>query len=307
MKAVDVKALMKRLLAHLGEEIPAAAELAEKIARAMAPAKPRSDSPLLPDLGLDRRYVKAAPHPQNAVDIFSGEWSARLPAELGVQAGSFLLFEDPRLNWALEILGGVQDRTILELGPLEAGHTFILDRAGAKQITAIEANVRAYLKCLIVKELTGLQRARFLCGDFVKFLETNTQRFDVVLACGVLYHTTDPLSFLRLLAGTTDRIVIFTHYYDETLIRRNPRTAPYFDEGIEAALNDFRCRIYPQRYSEEALASLGFCGGTELVSAWMTRGDIFAALRHFGFGRIDTAQEEPEHPNGPAFAIVAQR
>ncbi len=304
-----VKRLAKHTLARLGKEIPATAELVRKIANAMAGGE-RSPSVLLGsemDGEKLRRYVTGAPHPQNAVDIFKGEWSSRLPPELGVHAGEFLLFEDPRLRWALTVLGGIHDRTVLELGPLEGGHAYILETAGARQITAIEANVRAYLKCLIVKELVRLQHARFLCGDFVKFLETNNQRFDIVLACGVLYHMTEPLRFLELVGRATDRVVIFTHYYDEALIRGNPRTAPNFGGGVEARVSGFRCLLYPQRYGADALASLGFCGGTELVSAWMTRQDILAALRHLGFMRIETSHEEPAHPNGPAFALVAQR
>ena len=64
-------------------------------------------------------------------------------------------------------IGGVTEKTILELGPLEGGHSYMLDRAGAAQVVAIEGNARAYLKCLIVKELLGLPRVQFLCGDSV--------------------------------------------------------------------------------------------------------------------------------------------
>ena len=306
---MGVKDLAKIALARLGKQVPTAAELVRKVANVMARRAGPSGVHLRAEMDGEqfRRYVTVAPHAQNAVDIFKGEWSSRLPPELNVHAGEFLLFDDPRLRWALGVLGGVRDRTVLELGPLEGGHTYILEKGGARQVTAIEANVRAYLKCLIVRELVGLQRARFLCGDFVKFLETNNQRFDIVLACGVLYHMTEPLRFLELVARATDRVVIFTHYYDEALIRGNPRTAPNFGGGAEAAIRGFRCLIYPQRYGADALASLGFCGGTELVSAWMTRQDILEALRHLGFTRIEASHEEPAHPNGPAFALVAQR
>ena len=58
----------------------------------------------------------------------------------------------------------------LELGPLEAGHSYILDRAGALEVLAIEANRRAFLKCLVVKEMIGLPSVRFVLGDFNEFL-----------------------------------------------------------------------------------------------------------------------------------------
>ena len=120
------------------------------------------------------QYVTTTPSPQNAVDIFAGEWSSKLPEPFAeVRAGSALLFADARLEWGLTQLGGVTGKTVLELGPLEGGHTYMLEQGGAASVVAIEANTRAYLKCLITKELLGLKRARFLCGNFVAFLQAN--------------------------------------------------------------------------------------------------------------------------------------
>src|SRR3954464_14009309 len=94
-----------------------------------------------------------APSVQAAVDIFKGEWSSKFPAEAGpVTAGQWALFEDARLAWALERLGGVAGKTALELGPLEGGHSYMLQRSGAASVVAVEGNPRAYLKCLLVKE-----------------------------------------------------------------------------------------------------------------------------------------------------------
>ena len=53
---------------------------------------------------------------------------------------------------------------MLELGPLEGAHTYMLDRAGASEVVAIEGNTRAFLKCLITKELLSMPSARFLVG-----------------------------------------------------------------------------------------------------------------------------------------------
>lgn len=88
------------------------------------------------------------------------------------------------------------DLTVLELGPLEAGHTYMLEKMGARSIVAVEANSRAYLKCLIVKELFELKRAKFLLGDFVAYLKNNTRHFDLCLASGVLYHMQNPAELL---------------------------------------------------------------------------------------------------------------
>ncbi len=59
------------------------------------------------------------------------------------------------------------------IGPLSGTHIPV----GATRRTrdcgvAIQANVEAYLKCLIVKEAVGLNRSRFLLGDFCEYLGT---------------------------------------------------------------------------------------------------------------------------------------
>src|SRR5215213_6466535 len=110
-------------------------------------------------------YVRSAPSNQHALDIFKGEWAAILPAPFNdLRAGNLNLFYDNRAYWALNELGGCQGQRVLELGPCEGQHSYMLEQWGAASITSIEANTRAYLKCLIVKEVLGLQRVHFLCG-----------------------------------------------------------------------------------------------------------------------------------------------
>ena len=60
---------------------------------------------------------------------------------------------------------------ILELGPLEGAHTYRLEQLGAERILAIEANVEAYLKCLIVKEILGLIKSKLLTWRFCTISE----------------------------------------------------------------------------------------------------------------------------------------
>ena len=79
-------------------------------------------------------YIIKAPNSQNMLDIFSGEWSSRLPAgsNLVTSPGHAALFDDPRIDWAAEILGGFAGKTCLELGPLEGGHSYMMQKMGAK-------------------------------------------------------------------------------------------------------------------------------------------------------------------------------
>jgi hypothetical protein len=86
-------------------------------------------------------YITDRPSPQHAVDLFAGEWSSHFPEGApAVSGGQVRLFEDPRLVWAIDRLGGVRGKSVLELGPFEGGHSYMLERAGATSIDAIEAN-----------------------------------------------------------------------------------------------------------------------------------------------------------------------
>ncbi|MEO7370433.1 MAG: methyltransferase domain-containing protein [Ilumatobacteraceae bacterium] len=170
---------------------------------------------------VDERYVREPPSAQLAVDLFKGEWTTFLSQHLSVQAGNVPLMIDPRIDWVIQQAGGVDRRDVLELGPLEAAHTYMLEQAGAS-VTAIESNTHAYLRCLIVKELLNLRNSSFLLGDFVPYMESTDRFFDLVVASGVLYHSPDPVRMLTALARVTDRVAIWTHYYDPPLMEQTP-------------------------------------------------------------------------------------
>ena len=250
-------------------------------------------------------YVTSPPSGQNAIDIFKGEWSSQFPPEAGeIQAGQWKLFEDTRLAWGLGRLGGIVGGNVLELGPLEAGHTYMLERAGATSIVAVEANTRAYLKCLVVKEILQMKRARFLCGDFVEYLRAGPGTFDLCVASGVLYHMKDPVELIGLLSRAADRLYLWTHYFDKASMA--PDLAAKFSEGIAAQHDGFRHTLYRQSYGESAERP-GFCGAGTRFSHWMAHDDVLACLRHYGYTRIDVDYPAPDHPYGPNFAIAAAR
>jgi predicted RNA methylase len=254
------------------------------------------------------RYSKSAPSTQNALDIFSSEWTSKLPEPYAnLVAGELPLFDDGRIKWAIKSMGGINGKTILELGPLEGGHSYMLERLGAKSITAIEANTHAYLRCLIIKNLLDLNRVRFIYGDFVEFLRLNKIKFDIVIASGVLYHMMNPVEVIGLLANTTDKIFIWTHYYDYDIIKRNNQdSSKRFTGSINSGYGGFEHTLYRQEYND-ALNLASFCGGNNQFSYWMDRNELLDCLRYFGFDNIRIGFEDPNHPNGPAFALVAFR
>jgi hypothetical protein len=254
------------------------------------------------------QYVLGIPSRQNVLDLFDGEWSSMMPADSGLitRPGTAALFEDGRILWAEQQLGGFDGRKILELGPLECGHTFMLHERGALSIECIEANSRAFLKCLCIKELFGLHRANILLGDFVSHLKFNSDKYDITIASGVLYHMQDPIPVLDLILQSSDKVMIWTHYYEPSAIKASEAVSAKFGHLERASFKGFNYQF--ARYSyEKALQWTGFCGGSEPQSAWLTRNSIVDFLRHSGFTSMQIAFEDLAHPNGPCFAICAMR
>lgn len=251
-------------------------------------------------------YVMKTPNPQNAVDIFKGEWASQFPAEAGsIDAGAIPLFEDERIHWFVESIGGVRGQSVLELGPLEGGHSYMLERAGAASIVAIEANSRAYLKCLVTKEIVQLNQTRFLCGDFMEYLQDDScPHYDICLASGVLYHLLNPVELIRLLAQRqTKHVLLWTHYYDGEYVRKKGLRRR-FPSSHSSDCGGFAHTLHRQEYGI-GTRLLGFCGGGAAYSHWITRDNLIGCLQHFGYKNVRINFDHHDHPNGPAIAIAA--
>jgi Protein of unknown function (DUF1698) len=249
------------------------------------------------------KFCKHAPHPQNAVDLFHSRWASDLSEVLPeIRSGSSKLFaKDVRPRFLLEhfgnAFGNLEGRRILELGPLEGAHTYQLERLGADEIVAVEANAEAYLKCLIVKELLGLKKARFLYGDFVEFLRERHDIFDIIFCCGVLYHMEDPLTLIELMANRTDRLFLWTHYWHADSEARR--------EAVPIERFGDRFVYYRQPYPGRDSGT--FWGGNAGCFSWLSREDIVRALHCCKFTNLDVHAEHVDHPHGPCFSISAWR
>ena len=173
-------------------------------------------------------------------------------------------------------------------------------------MTAIESNSRAFLKCLVSKELLSFQRARFQRGDFVEFLKSNREQYDLVLASGVLYHMTDPLELLELMASSGRRLAIWTHYFDERIIMGSELARQFQLEPEPVSVGDVTYILHPREYLE-ALSYEGFCGGPETYARWMERDDLLDALRALGFDQVEVSHDHRDHKHGPSLLLLAER
>lgn len=248
-------------------------------------------------------YSTSSPSGQNAVDIFRGSWSSKFPPQYSIDAGNIQLFDDARISWAADRIGGVQNKTILELGPLEGGHSYMLEQMGAGRVISVEANAKNFLKCLITKEILDLKQVEFHFGDFVSFLQSSTETYDAIIACGVLYHMELPVEVIEQLSRCSDTVFVWTHYYDEQLILRVRNLA--FPRNNHSYAG-FDTTLYRQDY-EDVIFHPAFCGGPATFSHWLERDDLLRCFGHFGFSNIEIGFDEPNHQNGPALAFVARK
>lgn len=254
-----------------------------------------------------QKYIQQAPSHQNALNLFKGEWISKLPPPYDeLEAGHAELFSDGRIAWAIEKFGNIKGKRGLELGPLEGAHSYMLQQQGAAAITAVEANPRAYLRCLIVQQILGLNNVQFLCGDFIEYLRHCKEQYDFCVASGVLYHMQNPVEMIALASKCTSKLFLWTHYYDKEICKKNLFLKPRFSKEFDTQYEGFEHTLHRYEY-RSAKKWREFCGGPAPFSHWLTRDDILECCRFFGFTEIEIAFENREHPHGPSFALVATR
>lgn len=264
----------------------------------VTPAGDKSDE-LRIFLGFEQRF----PSSQTAVDIFRGRWASDLAPLLGVSGtGTVPVFtQDQRPQQAALILGKegrLVGFKVLELGPLEAAHTYLLEGLGAESVTAVEANIEAYLKCLVVKELLRLKRTTFLLGDIVEYISSKPGPFDLVFCSGVLYHMVDPVTVIRSICNVTDRCFVWSHYYDAGRHPGQFQPNSHSDRG-------FTTTYWSHTYNGDRRSQ--FWGGNKPTSVWLERDALSSAFRHFGLSDITVVDDDRNHPNGPCFMFTARR
>jgi SAM-dependent methyltransferase len=247
-------------------------------------------------------YTELGPRPDRTVSIISG-WSSILPPEINANAGNVPLFNDPRINWVISKFESLAGKNVLELGPLEGGHSYMALKAGANSLIAIEANQLSFIKCLIIKELLRLDKASFLFGNFLPWLQSNQRVFDLVLCCGVLYHMPDPLTLLQEIARSAGHIYIWTHYVPDDYNPENNKISRL--SGSQT--HNFQGKELLLYQNSYAIHGAEFCGGVYSEPVWMRRNDIFDVLNLLGFSKIEIESESLDHPAGPAIGFLASR
>lgn len=262
----------------------------------------------------DRKKVNAdtftqfelrAPHHQNAIDALPG-WSSSFPKR-GLKAGTIPLFQDGRVLSALEAYGSIEGAEILEVGPLEAMHTFILNGRRPANIDAIEANQSCFLRCLVTKEILKLDKASFYLGDIQGWLEETDKTYDFALASGVLYHMPDPGEFLRLLSKRAKAIFLWTHFFDDDVMPASDvRRRPFSGRVELRSVAGFDLHYHERSY-QNADQNASFCGGMKDRHFWLEKNEILSLLKGLGYSTIQVQAIDNDHPGGPCFSVFARQ
>ncbi|HNY31715.1 MAG TPA: class I SAM-dependent methyltransferase [Fibrobacteria bacterium] len=248
------------------------------------------------------------PSSQKAVDLFKGDWASKIPLENVVSGPREDLFCDPRIQWFIDHVNstsGLQGKYGLELGPLEGGHTAMLEKAGAEEILGIESNGRAYLKCLVVKELLGLQKAKFVFGDFVKYLQEPGKTFDFAIACGVFYHLRDPhLVFQSLRQRVNGPMFLWTHYWSKGMKESHPDTWLRFSSTRTGDVaGGKKVQLHRHEYGGSVFSG-GFFGGNARYSEWLDEDGLRQAIDSAGWKIVK--EMDASNSSGPAISAILE-
>jgi hypothetical protein len=252
------------------------------------------------------QYEQGKPDHQNAIDALPG-WNSAFPVALNLNAGKHHLYADDRIDWALRSFGSIEGKKILEVGPLEGMHTYMLHREHPARIDAIEANRLCFLRCLVTRQILDINTASFLLGDIQAWLTDHDEVYDFAIASGVLYHMADPGEFLRLLASRANAVFIWTHFFLEEAmpagdVRRNPFSGKVETKMIEG----IPVRYYERSY-QHANSNASFCGGMKDRHFWMHRDDILTLLEKLGYSDIVIRDQNFGHSGGPCFSLLARK
>jgi hypothetical protein len=233
---------------------------------------------------------------QNAVDMFN--WISQIPVA-SIKSGGMLLFSkenDLRVSDFSNTLGSIKNKTILELGSFEGGHTFQLENAGA-QVVPVEANPANFLKSLIAKNILNM-KSSFLLGDFVSFIDNNKISYDGVFAAGVLYHMQDPIGLIHKISNVTKNIYIWTLYVDD-----NQQQQWNKDDVCDVVHHDQSYKyykyVYPTDHHTRQLA------GTGPYCSRITKNDLLKALYSSGFKNIKIHLDDASYAGGANISLTA--
>jgi hypothetical protein len=225
-------------------------------------------------------------------------WTTRFEIGGKVLGGTLMLQTIPTLLWQIEAIGGVRGKRILELGPLEGAQTKKMIDEGVEEVIAVEGLSYCFLKCLIVKEAFQMNRAKFIFGDFCHYIKQyKGEKFDMVLASGVLYHQKNPAQLIYDLAKITDIVAVWSQVADTA--------HPSREESIIVGEN-IEYRGKKMIWGDLRSTSSTYCASLDDYGFWMYPEEMRRCFRDAGFTNINE-KSQPDNANGACILFIASK
>ena len=212
-----------------------------------------------------------------------GPWITQFVIDGVPSGGEYQVVNDRRVQQFLERFPNV--RTILELGSLEGGHTFMLARhPGVERVLAIEGRLANIDRAKFIGSLLGVSNVQFKQANIEELQLPSLGRFDAIFCCGLLYHLPEPWKLISQTPLVAPSIFVWTVYANEN------------EANIQ--IDDLRGREYIEGGVNEPLS------GLSPKSIWLTLPSLLELLKRSGYGNIEVIEKQ-QNPNGPAVSLVA--
>ena len=212
-----------------------------------------------------------------------GPWITHFVIEGVATGGDYQVVNDGRVQQFLERFPNV--RTILELGSLEGGHTFMLARhPGVERVLAIEARAANIEKAKFVGSLLGVSNVEFRQANLEQLQLASVGYFDAIFCCGLLYHLPEPWKLISQLPLVAPSLFVWTVYANEN------------EATVE--IDGLRGREYVEGGLNEPLS------GLSPKSIWLTLPSLLELLKRSGYRNIEVLEKQ-QNPNGPAVSVAA--
>ena len=213
-----------------------------------------------------------------------GPWITRFVIDGIASGGDYEIINDRRVQQFLERFPNVH--TILELGSLEGGHTFMLaTHPGIERILAIEARAANIEKSKFIGSLLGISNVEFRQANLEHLQLANIGNFDAIFCCGLLYHLQEPWKLISQAPLVAPSLFVWTVYANEN------------EATIE--IDGLRGREHVEGGLNEPLS------GLSPKSIWLTLPSLLELLKRSGYREIDIL-EKAQNPNGPAVSLAAR-
>ena len=240
------------------------------------------------------KFILDAPLDANAFNVYAGGWKFDFEEKSDEEIWQ-QIEADPRPKWCAEAFGSLKNKRVMELGPADGYNTAALEKLGAN-VTSVEGNVDAFLRCLILKNALGL-KAKFLLGDFTKAFEDGVS-LDLLYACGVLYHLQDPVGFLADAYKAAKNLFIWTHYYDPEHVQQVEHERVGFAAG-RTSQREFKGKTFTyheKEYHLDHVQRAGYIGGLNATCSFLSHDELFEAIELAGF-KVLRVVEDPATPS----------